>query len=421
MRPPLEFIGQTLSRSVRHFPLAALALALCTISSMALPLKYSIRNIFIRWRSTISTVLSITLVVAVWMVMQALAAGLEKSAGNTGDPRNLLIVRKGADSESASQITLENLDVLRYAEEIARDEDGKPILSADALVVIYIQRAAEGEGGANVIFRGVSPKGAGLRPQIKLVEGRWFTPGLREVTISRRMAGRFADMHVGGTIKIGARELKVVGHFDGGGSAYDSEAWLDADEARALFSRENYASVLVRPVDAEAGARLKTKLESDKRLVVRVVPEVDYYKEQTKVAGPIRWAGGMLAGVMSIGAVLAAMNTMYASVGARTREIGTLRVLGFRRRIVVGAILLEGAGIAFIGGALGTVCALLFSGYRAGVFNFQTFSESVFELYVPPELIPKGLLFAVIVGAIGSLLPALRAARMPVIAALKAA
>ncbi len=388
---------------------------------MALPLKYSIRNIFVRWRSTIATVLSVMLVVLVWMVMQSLAEGLKKSAGNTGDPRNVLVLRKGADSESASQITRENLEVLRYAEEIARDTDGQPFFSADALVVIYLQRPKAEDGGTNVIFRGVSPKGAALRPQIKLVEGRWFNPGNREVTLSRRLSGRFADMQVGGTIKIGSRELKVVGHFEAGGTAYDSEAWLDAEEAKQIFDHQNYSSVLVRPVNEAARARLKEKLESDKRLVVRVLPEVEFYKEQTKTAEPISWAGSMLAVVMSIGAVLAAMNTMYASVGARTREIGTLRVLGFRRRYIVASILLEGGGIALIGGAFGCGLAMLANGYKAGMLNFQTFSESVFELYVPVTLIPYGLLFAVIVGVIGSLLPALRASRMPVIAALKAA
>jgi putative ABC transport system permease protein len=387
---------------------------------MTLPLKYSLRNIVVRWRSTIATVLSVMLVVGVWVVMQALGEGLKKSGGNTGDPRNLIIVRRGADSESASQITRENLSNIRYSQEIARDADGQPLLSADTIVVIYLDRAAAGSGGANVIFRGVSPKGPALRPQVKLVEGRWFVPGLREVTVSKRIAARFASLQLGGTIKVGMRELKVVGLFDAGGSAYDSEAWLDADDARSLFHREHYASIIFRPSDAAAGQRLTQRLESDKRMVVHIQSEVSFFAEQTKTAAPIQWAGTRLAIAMSLGAVMAAMNTMYASVGARTREIGTLRVLGFRRRSVIGAILIEGAGVALIGGILGCACALAFNGYRAGVFNYQTFSESVFEIYVPPSLLPQGLVFALIVGVIGAFLPALRASRMPVIAALKA-
>ena len=386
---------------------------------MALPLKYSLRNVFVRWRSTLATILGVGAVVFVWVLMQALAAGLEKAAASTGDPRNLLVVRKGADSESTSQINVEDLRSIQYADEIARDENGRPLVSADALVVAYLQRSS-GTGGANVIFRGISANGAALRPQVKLADGRWFSPGKREATVSVRLARRFTGMNVGDEIKLGARTLTVVGHFDAGGSAFDSEAWMDADEARAIFNRSNYASVLIRPVDAACGARLKKHLEADRRLVVRVVPEVSYYAEQTKTAGPIRSGGNLIATVMSIGAVLAAMNTMYASIGARTREIGTLRVLGFRRRSVVAAILLEGACLALVGGIIGGAVSLGLNGYKTGTFNFQTFSESVFELTITASIVGKGLIFAAVVGILGALLPALRASRMPVIAALKA-
>ena len=387
---------------------------------MALPIQYSLRNVFVRWRSTIATVLGIAAVVFVWILMQALATGLEKAGGTTGDPRNLLVVRKGSDSESTSQIGLDDVRSIQYSEEIARDDAGKPLISPDALVTAYLPRSGGAEGGANVIFRGVSPNGPSLRPQVKLSAGRWFSPGKREVTVSVRLARRFSGMNPGDEIKVGSRTLTVTGHFDAGGSAFDSEAWMDADEARAIFSRANYASVLIRPVDAAAGARLKQRLESDHRLTMRVTAETEYYAQQTKTAGPIRWGGNVIATVMSIGAVLAAMNTMYASVGARTREIGTLRVLGFRRRSVVGAILLEGACLAFVGGVIGGAASLALNGYKTGTMNFQTFSESVFELTVTAPVIAKGLIFAALVGLIGALLPAMRASRMPVIEALKA-
>ena len=387
---------------------------------MTLPLKYSLRNVFVRWRSTLATILGVGAVVFVWVLMQALAAGLEKAAAATGDPRNLLVVRKGADSESTSQITLEDLRSIQYAGEIARDENGKPLISADALVVAYLQRSGGSGGGANVIFRGISANGTALRPQVKLADGRWFEPGKREATVSVRLAQRFTGMNAGDEIKLGARTLTVVGHFDAGGSAFDSEAWMDADEARSIFNRANYASVLIRPVDAAAGLRLQKQLEANRRLVVRVVPEVSYYAEQTKTAGPIRSGGNLIATVMSVGAVLAAMNTMYASIGARTRELGTLRVLGFRRRSIVAAILLEGACLALVGGIIGGAVSFGLNGYRTGTFNFQTFSESVFELTITAGIVGKSLLFAIVVGILGALLPALRASRMPVIAALKA-
>lgn len=195
---------------------------------------------------------------------------------------------------------------------------------------------------------------------------------------------------------------------------------MAVDEVRSVFNRENFSSVLMRPADEAAGRALKTKLEGDKRLLVRVMPETAYYADQTKTAKPIKYAGDWIAYVMSIGAVFAAMNTMYASVGARTREIGTLRVLGYRRTAVVIAVLIEGGVLALIGGAVGCAAALyFFNGVSTGTFNFQTFGESVFQFTFTPELLSKGLLFSVVIGVIGALLPALRAARMPVIEALK--
>ena len=390
---------------------------------MALPIKYSFKNVIVRWRSTFATIIGVGLTIVVYVMIQMMAAAIEASGGNTGDPRNVLIVRRGADSESSSQVGRESFATFQYAEEIERDAQGKPLISADTLVVIYLPRRGgeKAAGGANVIFRGVSPNGPALRPQVKLLEGRMFEGGKREIIVSRRLAQRFDNMGIGGIVKVGVRELKVVGHFDAGGSAFDSEAWMDADEARSLFSRENYCSVLIRPVNEAAGAKLVERLEADKRLALRGVPEVKYYSEQTKTAGPIRFAGKWLAIAMSVGAVLAAMNTMYASVGSRTREIGTLRVLGFRRRAVVTAILIEGGFLACIGGIFGCSLAALLNGYRAGTFNFQTFGETVFELKLTPGIVGNALIFATIVGIVGSLLPAIRAARMPVIAALKEA
>ncbi len=390
---------------------------------MALPIKYSFKNVTVRWRSTLATIVGVGLTILVYVGLQMMAGAIEASGGKTGDPRNLLVVRRGADSESSSQVTREDFATFQYGEEIARDAAGKPLISADTLVVIYLPRRGgeKAAGGANVIFRGVSANGPALRPQVKLVEGRMFEGGKREIIVSRKLAARFDNMSVGSTVKVGARELKVVGQFDGGGSAFDSESWIDADEARAIFSRDNYCSVLLRPVDAAAGRKLTERLEGDKRLAIRVVPETSYYAEQTKTAVPIRIAAKWLAIAMSIGAVLAAMNTMYASVGARTREIGTLRVLGFRRRTVVTAILIEGAFLATIGGIFGCGLAMLLNGYRAGTFNFQTFGETVFELKLTWDIVGQALVFSAIVGVIGSLLPALRAARMPVIAALKEA
>jgi putative ABC transport system permease protein len=386
---------------------------------MILPLRYHVRNVFVRWRATLATVLGIALVVGVFVVVQSLAAGLEKASGNTGDPRNLMIVRRGSLSESGSQVTRDQFNTIEYSPEIARDATDRPLVSADTLVIVMLPRGGGVTDEMNVTLRGVSPNGLALRPQVKLTDGRWFAPGHREIVVSTRLARRFEKMGNGETIRIGLRALTVIGHFDAGGSAFDSEAWMAADEVRALFTRENYSSILVRPVDETAAARLIARLEADKRLTAHVLRETDYYREQTKTATPIKYLGSFLATAMSIGAIFAAMNTMYASVGARTREIGTLRVLGFRRRAVLLGFIVEGGLLALVGGCLGVAASLFWQGKSAGTLDFQKFSETVFQLTVTPQLALEGLLFAVIVGMVGSLLPAWRAARLPVISALK--
>ena len=382
--------------------------------------KYHLRSVLVRWRSTLATILGLALVIAVFILVQSLAAGIEKSSSNTGDPRNLLVTRQGALAETTSVITRDQFNIIRYLPGVARDATNQPIASGDVLVIINLPRN-NGTGNANVMLRGIAPTGRALRPQALLVEGRWFDPGKREAVASRRLAGRMANLQVGQKFKTGGVELTVVGIFDGQRSAFDSELWIDADEARSAFDRPDYSSLLLRPESDEALLQLKKHLEGERRLKVKAVREVDYYKEQTRTAGPIKWLGNGLAIVMSIGALFAAMNTLYASVGARTREIGTLRVLGFRRRSILLGFLLEGAMLSGIGGVLGCLLALPMHGYSTGTLGWETFSEVVFDFQITPILAAKGITFAIIVGLIGSFLPALRAARLPVIASLKAA
>lgn len=385
---------------------------------MALPLKYNVRNVFVRWRATMATVLGVALVVAVYILVNSLAEGLKKSSANTGDPRNVLIVRKGSTAESSSQITREQFRMIPYLDEVARDAQGRPLISADVLVLVTLPRR-DGASEAHVLLRGVSPAGLALRPQVQLVAGRWFAPGKREAVVSRRLAARFANFELGDVFRSGTRALTVVGWLDAGNSAFDSEVWLDADEARQLFDRENYSSVLVRSATSEAMHSLTNRIEADRRLPLRALPEVEYYRAQTLTAKPIQVLGHLLATAMSIGAIFAAMNTMYASVGARTREIGTLRVLGFRRRTVVLGFLIEGALLALVGGVLGCLFSLPMHGYSTATIGWETFSETVFQFTITPTLMLKGLVFAAAMGVFGSLLPAVRGSRLPVINALK--
>jgi putative ABC transport system permease protein len=364
-------------------------------------------------------VLGVALVVAVYVLVQSLAVGLEKSSQNTGDPRNVLIVRKGSTAESSSQVTREQFRLIPYLPQVAKDEQGQPLVSADVVVLVTLPRRG-GAGEAHVLFRGISPVGMQLRPQVSLVSGRWFTPGKREAVVSRRLAERFANFDLGGRFRTAGHELTVVGWMDGGQSAFDSEAWMDADEARSVFDRENYSSLLVRVVDENAAKALLQRIESDKRLPLQADFETKYYAAQTKTALPIKVLGNFLATAMSIGAIFAAMNTMYASVGARTREIGTLRVLGFRRRTILLSFILEGAFLALIGGVLGCLMSLPMHGYTTATIGFETFSETIFQFRITPWLAAQGLIFSLLVGVAGSFLPALRASRLPVIAALKA-
>lgn len=387
---------------------------------MALPIKYNVRNLVIRWRSTITTMLGVALVVAVYVLVQALAVGLEKASQNTGDPRNTIILRKGSTAESVSQITRAQYREILYLPQIARDQNGNPLVSADVIVLINLPRK-QGRSEANVLVRGISPMGRFLRPQVRLVAGRWFVPGNREIVVSAKLAERFANFDIGSQIKTGGKLITIVGWLDGGDSAYDSECWMDADEARSLFDRENYSSVLLRVNGPEAALAISNRVDTDKRLSLRAMPETEYYSKQTMTAKPIKVLGGFLATVMSIGAIFAAMNTLYASVGARVREIGTLRVLGYRRRAILMSFIIEGALLSLAGGLLGGLLALPLHGYTTATIGFETFSETIFQFRITPALFAEGLLFSLIVGVIGSLLPAIRAARLPVIAALRAA
>ncbi len=271
---------------------------------MALPLRYNIRSVLVRWRSTLSTIVGVALVVAVYVLVQSLAAGIEKSASNTGDERNWLVVRKGATSESSSIVSREQFKILEYLPEVARGEQGNRLISADTLMLISLPRS-NGNGNANVLVRGVTKAGLELRTQLKLTDGRWFVPSRREVVVPARLAARFADLDIGSAFKTGGNSLTVVGWTDGGRSAFDSEIWMDADEARSLFDRESYSSVVLR-TDAGMEGSLTNRIETDKRLNLQVVRETAYYAEQTLTARPISIIGRYLAIAMSIGAVFAA-------------------------------------------------------------------------------------------------------------------
>ena len=377
---------------------------------MALPLKYNYRNVLIRWRTTLFTVVGVAAVVSVVILLKALAKGIESSSARTGEPGNLLVVRKGSQAESGSLVTRDQFRTLQFFEEIDRNAAGQPVVSAELVMIINAPRRGA-PGSANTLIRGVTPRGLELRPKVTLVAGRWFNPGQREVTVSKKLAGRFEGFEVGGIIRAGPDRLRVVGLFEAGGSAFDRS--------------EMYSSILLRPRDDAAMRSLTNRIAQDKRLGLRAEPETEYYSKQTATAVPFNILAGLLGTAMSVGAVFAAMNTMYANVASRTREIGTLRVLGYSRAAIVVSFLIEGMLLSGLGGLVGCGLSLAIYAYVVargvtfGTMDFQSFAETVYQFRVTPDLMALGLVFSVSIGLVGSFLPALRASRLPVISALK--
>ena len=387
---------------------------------MAIPLRYNLRNLVVRWHSTMATALGIALVVAVFVMVMSLARGLAATYISTGDPRNLLVLRKGSTAESSSQITPNEVRQIRYLAGIDRNASGEPLASPEIQVLVQMDRRDQ-TGTAHVLMRGLSPVGIELRPQIAIRDGRIFRQGLNECIVSQRIAQRFAHCGIGDQFAGGKAHWTVVGIFAAAKTAYESEIWVDADEARAAFNRSFYGSILLRATtDATAVATLTNRIESNRDLSVRVLPETEYYKEQTNTGAPIQFLGSFLAIVMSIGAVFSAMNTMYATVVARSREIGTLRVLGYKRRDIYISFMIESVLLALLGGALGCVFSLPLNGLATGTLSWNSFTEVAFEFRITGELLAKGMAFALVMGVLGGLLPARLAARKPVLDALRA-
>lgn len=389
---------------------------------MAIPLKYNFRSLLVRRVSTVLTTLSIALVVAVFVGLMALANGLETALVSTGDPLNVMVRRRGSDSEASSFITREAQQVMKYLPGVATDANGDPVASAELVVIINLLKRGGGEGeSANVTVRGLSPTGLALRPQMRIVQGRMFQPGLREVIVSRRISERFQQAGLGDQLRFGKGDWKVVGIFEAGNTAFDSEIWTDGYQLAGDYNRQSYSSVLLRATDEAAMKEIIDRIENDRRYNLTAQPEVEYYAEQTRAAGPIKALGMFIAVVMGIGAGFAAMNTMYAAVTYRTQEVATLRVLGFNRRSILLSFLTESLLLALIGGAVGCLLALPINGVTTGTANWQTFSEITFAFRITPQLLLIGMGFAALMGIFGGLFPARQAARQAPAAALREA
>jgi putative ABC transport system permease protein len=385
---------------------------------MAVPLKYNLRNLFVRKTSTLFTAGSIALTVAVFITLMALVNGLKSAFISTGSPRNLMVLRKNSDTETNSSVTPEDFQNVKYLDGVTRDGHGMPMASAEVIILINLPRL-DNPQGSNVIVRGLSETGSALRPQVRITEGRWFRSGSREVVVSEQVSHRFVSTRIGDQLRFGKSFWTVVGTFNAGGTAYDSEIWCDVNQLMNDFNRTSYSSVIAEARDGDALSQLIERIKEERRLKLDAISEPDYYGKQTTSALPVQILGTFVAIVMAIGAAFAAMNAMYTAVANRTREIGTLRVVGFSRLSIWISFAIESTLLAMLGGLLGCLAALPVNGLSTGTTNFNTFSEIAFKFRVSGGLILVGLVFSALIGFFGGSLPALKAARETIVSALR--
>jgi len=387
---------------------------------VAIPLIYNFRSVKSRWTSAIVAVVGIGGTVGVFVAMLSLARGFKATLVSSGSEDNAIIMRAGATSEMTGGVTIDTLKVIQDEPGIARGADG-PLVTAEVVLVAPIPLISTGTD-ANVEVRGVSKNVLEIRKNIKIVEGRMFTPGLTELVVGKNATVSYAGLTLGNTISLGSMRWKIVGIFDAGGSAFDSDVWGDAHLIGPAFNRPDifFQSITVHLTSPAAFQQLKDAATTDPRLNVDVTREIDYYSKQSRrLTTLITVLGGLVASVMAIGAVFGALNTMYSAVAERGREIATMRALGFGGPSVVFSFVVEALFIAFVGGLVGCVAVLPLNGLTTGAMNLQTFSHVAFAFRITPELLVKGLVFALSMGLVGGFLPAVRAATMPVATALR--
>jgi putative ABC transport system permease protein len=388
---------------------------------MRLPLRYTMRNLWTRKLTTLLTAGGMALVVFVFAAVQMLDTGLRATLVATGQPDNVLITRRGSNAEISSGVDRVQAAIVESQPEIATGADGKRQVSKEAVILITLPKRESGQA-TNVTTRGVGEAAYALRPQVRFIQGRPFERGASEVVVGKSLAERFESTGLGSVLRFGGREWRVVGIFDSGGAAFDSEVWADSDQLMQAFRRQAYSSVIARLIDAHAFDAIKSRLESDPRLTLDVKRERVFYEEQSQALSKfISYLGLTLSIIFSIGAMIGAMITMYAAVASRVAEIGTLRALGYRRSAVLGAFLFESVLLGAIGGAVGIGLASFMQLVQISTLNWQSFAELAFRFTLTPKIALVSFAFAVLMGVVGGFLPAVRAARMSIVDALRAA
>jgi putative ABC transport system permease protein len=387
---------------------------------MAIPIIYNLRSVRARWVSAIVAVLGIAGTVGVFIAMLSLARGFKATLVASGSPDNALIRRAGSTGEIDGTVPLDQVKVIQDAPGIARDSN-RPLVSPEVVVIAAFPLKATGTD-ANVQVRGVSPDALKVRRNVHMKEGRFFQPGLNELIVGRNVPSTYAGLNLGDTVRFGGGNWSVVGVFDAGGSAFDSEVWCDARVLSQVYKRpENiFSSITVRLTSPAALTQLKDSLTSDPRMQVQVDREIDYYEKQSRgLTTLITILGTLVAGVMGIGAIFGALNTMYSAVSERSREIATMRAIGFGAAAIIVSFIFEALFISLIGGVVGCAAILPLNGFTTSAMNWQTFSHLAFAFRVTPLLLGIGVGFALLMGLAGGVPPAIRAARRPVVLALR--
>ncbi len=385
---------------------------------MALPISYNIRNMVVRKTTTIMTALGIALTVAVLAADMALVTGLRDAFRSTGDPLNVLVLRKGGTAELTSGVTREGFQNLKFKPGIAHGADNDPLASLEMITVLNLRSPSKPEG-TNLNLRGLLPVGFEMR-NVKLASGRWFQTGQREVVVGKNIAKNFPDARLGGQLRFGKGLWTVTGIIDGGQSAVNSEVWGDLNQVSSDFNRpDGLSSALLRATDSTAVTALVNSINDDPKLNMSAETERAYYERQTISALPVQYLGIFVSIIMAVGSSFAAMNTMYAAVARRAREIGTLRVLGFSQGSILLSFFLESVLLAVLGGILGIVLVLPLNNITTTVGNFITFSEIAFNFHVSYTVMALGVGFALLMGAAGGLFPARSAARKEILTALR--
>jgi ABC-type lipoprotein release transport system permease subunit len=385
-----------------------------------IPLIYNIRSVRQRPVSTLTTALGMALVVLVFIAMLALSRGFRAAIVETGSRENVLVVRSGADNELMSGLSRNTVQTITSMPFVARGPDGRPLASAEVYVLVSLERF--GEGDALVVARGVGPEAFEVRKNVRIIAGRMINPGAPEILVGKSIVGRFEGTDIGEAIHFANRDWTVVGHFSADGSAFESEIWGENEQFMPAFRGEVFQSLTFRMSDPSEFESIKQAVEDDPRLPVGVHREYDFYADQSELLTRVlNIAAVFIAGIMAIGAVFGAVNTMYAAVSARAPEIAVLLTLGFRPMSVLASFLFEALVIAFIGGVLGCLLALPLNGIMTSTTNWASMSEVAFAFRVTPDLLLRGLVFALVMGAIGGFFPARRAARQPVVEAARQA